>query len=180
MASANALTSEKTIGHACCESERSTFRMIVSDLHMRTLLVTLFALTLAPLSHAQWSTHSPSPTSLDVRGVAAPTADRVFVATANGVFDDVGSLFESPDGGASWVPRDVPFSLNEPLNGITFYDAERGWVFGNRNYRTTDGGDTWTELPVLGTVYQMAFFTPSFGMASSGATVWESLDGGDS
>ena len=100
-------------------------------------------LLLASPAAAQWSTQSPAPTFLDVRGVGAPTAQRVFVATNDDSFDDGGALFESEDGGSTWVQRAVPFSLSDPLNGIFFLDSQNGWTFGNANYRTTDGGTTW-------------------------------------
>ena len=57
----------------------------------------------APASRAQRTSESPSPTSLDVRGVAAPTAQHVFVATEDDSFDSGGALFESQDGGATGV-----------------------------------------------------------------------------
>lgn len=49
---------------------------------------------------AQWTTQSPVPTHLSVSGVAMPTTDRIFAATADDPFDDGGALFESADGGA--------------------------------------------------------------------------------
>ena len=57
---------------------------------------------------AQWTTQSPLPTHLEVRGVAAPAPGRVFLATDDDSFDDGGALFESNDGGATWIQRDVP------------------------------------------------------------------------
>jgi hypothetical protein len=41
---------------------------------------------------AQWNTQSPYPTHLDVRGVAAPTASRVCIATSDDSFDNDGGL----------------------------------------------------------------------------------------
>ena len=146
---------------------------------MRPTATGLLALLLALASPAaaQWSTQSPVPTYLDIRGIAAPTAQHVFIATADGSFDDGGALFESADGGASWVQRDVPVNLNDPLNGILFLDSQRGWAYGNRSYRTTDGGTTWEELPLLGTTDAMVFYTPAFGYASNGGPL-VSRDGG--
>jgi photosystem II stability/assembly factor-like uncharacterized protein len=95
---------------------------------------------------AQWSTQSPVPTYLDVRGVAAPTAQRVFIATDDNSFDQGGALFESNDGGATWVQRDIPETLSNPLNRIFFLDSQHGWVYGNENYRTIDGGTAWTQI----------------------------------
>lgn len=141
----------------------------------RTLTVTLL---LAAPAAAQWNTQSPLPTYLDVRGVGAPTASHVFIATDDNSFDNGGSLFESTDGGATWVQRDVPFSLGAPLNGMFFLDSLNGWTFGNANYRTTDGGTTWTELPFLGSTYFMEFYSATFGLAGQSSSAQLSTDGG--
>ncbi|MFN0151104.1 MAG: YCF48-related protein [bacterium] len=141
-------------------------------------VVAILTLLVAAPAAAQWNTQSPVPTFLDVRGVAAPTAQRVFVATSDDSFDDGGALFESADGGATWVQRDVPFNLGEPLNGIFYLDSQRGWAYGNANYRTTDGGTTWIELPFLGSTYFMEFYTPAFGLATGNFDKYVSLDGG--
>jgi len=133
---------------------------------------------LASTASAQWTTQSPLPTHLDICGVAAPTAQRVFVATDDNSFDDGGALFESADGGATWSQRAVPFGLADPLNGIFFLDASLGWVFGNQNYRTTDGGTTWTQLPLLGSTYFMRFHSASFGHATGNFGSYVSRDGG--
>jgi len=135
-------------------------------------------LILATPAAAQWTTQSPLPTHLDVRGVGAPTTQRVFIATDDNSFDNGGALFESADGGATWVQRDVPFSLGSPLNGIFFLDDQNGWTWGNANYRTTDGGTTWTELPFLGSAYFMEFHTTSFGLTTGNFGAYLSLDGG--
>ncbi len=135
-------------------------------------------LLVATAAAAQWDTQSPIPTHLDVRGVGAPSAQRVFIATDDNSFDDAGSLVESPDGGVTWIQRDVPFSLASPFNGLFFLDASHGWAFGNANYRTTDGGTTWTELPFLGSTYFMEFYTPEFGLATGNFSRFVSSDGG--
>ncbi|HEX9655501.1 MAG TPA: FG-GAP-like repeat-containing protein [Bacteroidota bacterium] len=143
-------------------------------------MVTSLIILLTSMATGQWNTQSPVPTHLDVRGVGAPTTQRVFIATDDNSFDNGGSLFESSDGGATWVQRDIPFSLSNPLNGLFFLDSQNGWVYGNDNYRTTDGGTTWTQLPLLGSTYFMEFYTTSFGLASGNFDRFVSLDGGDS
>lgn len=127
---------------------------------------------------AQWSTESPKPTHLEVRGLAAPSPQHLFLATDDDSFDDGGALFESTDGGATWLQRDVPASLANGLFGIGFLDAQFGWVWGNENYRTTDGGATWEALPFLGSTYYLRFHTASFGAASGNFGAAVSRDGG--
>lgn len=128
---------------------------------------------------AQWDTQSPVPTHLDVRGVGAPSTQRVFIATDDNSFDNGGSLFESTDGGTTWVQRDIPISLGNPFNGIFFLDGQNGWVYGNENYKTTDGGTTWSELPFLGSTYFMKFYTGTFGLASGNFEHYVSYDAGN-
>lgn len=145
---------------------------------LRALALPLAALLLVPTAAAQWTTQSPMPTHLDVRGIAAPWAQRIFVGTEDDSFDDGGALFESQDGGATWVQRDVPASLGSPLNGLFFLDAQRGWAFGNENARTTDGGTTWQAIPALGSTYFMRFYTPDFGLTTGNVGRMISRDGG--
>ena len=128
---------------------------------------------------AQWNTQSPIPTFLDVRGVGAPTADRVFIATEDNSFDNSGALFESNDGGNTWVQRNIPFSLFDGFNGLFFLDSQNGWAFGNDNYRTTDGGTNWTQLPFLGSTYFMKFYTTTFGLATGNFDRYVSYDAGN-
>jgi photosystem II stability/assembly factor-like uncharacterized protein len=129
---------------------------------------------------AQWNRQSPVPTHLDVRGVGAPTAQRVFIATEDNSFDNGGALFESNDGGSTWIQMNVPFSTYDGFNGLFFLDSQNGWAFGNDNYRTNDGGTTWTQLPFLGSTYFMKFYTTTFGLATGNFDRYVSHDGGDS
>lgn len=142
----------------------------------QVLLSALILISFATI--AQWDTQSPLPTYLDVRGIGAPTPDRVFIATDDNSFDNSGALFESNDGGLSWIQRDIPVSLSSPFYGLYFHDSQNGWAYGNENYRTTDGGTTWTELPLLGSTYFMKFYTPTFGLATGNFGQYISHDGG--
>ncbi|MBP9145023.1 MAG: VCBS repeat-containing protein [Thermoanaerobaculia bacterium] len=148
--------------------------------HLGALLLGLGSLVLAlgTPALAQWSTQSPLPTHLEVHGVAAPAPGRVFLATDDDSFDASGALFESNDGGGTWIQRDVPESLGDGLNGIFFFDDQRGWAWGNSNYRTTDGGTTWEPLPLLGSAYFMEFYSASFGVTTGNFGAYVSRDGG--
>ena len=127
---------------------------------------------------AQWSTQSPVPTNLSITGIAAPSSNRIFISTDDNSFDNLGALYESTDGGNNWIPRNIPVSLLSPLYGIFFLDSQFGWVYGNENYRTTDGGTTWTELPFLGSTYKMEFYTQNFGVTSGNFGTYVSNNGG--
>jgi photosystem II stability/assembly factor-like uncharacterized protein len=133
---------------------------------------------LTSTANAQWDNQSPVPTFLDVRGVGAPTTQRVFIATDDNSFDNGGSLFESNDGGATWVQRNIPISLSSPFYGMFFLDNQNGWAYGNDNYRTNDGGTTWTQLPFLGSTYFMKFYSLNFGLATGNFGQYISRDGG--
>src|SRR5690606_32758169 len=69
-------------------------------------------------------------------------------------------------------------SLSSGLFGVFFLDAQHGWVWGNENYRTTDGGATWEALPILGSTYRMEFHSADFGVADGNFDAWISRDGG--
>ncbi|MGQ0802206.1 MAG: FG-GAP-like repeat-containing protein [Pseudomarimonas sp.] len=78
----------------------------------------------------------------------------------------------------SWLQRNVPFDGSTGLNGLFFLDSQYGWAWGNRNYRTTDGGSTWQELPLLGSAYSLAFSTREFGVISGNFGTQVSRNGG--
>jgi photosystem II stability/assembly factor-like uncharacterized protein len=131
-------------------------------------------------SFAQWSTQSPIPTNLNISGIGAPTANRIFISTDNNSFNNTSSLFESTNGGNNWVAREVPTGSSSPFYGLFFLDSQNGWIYGNENYRTTNGGMTWTALPFLGSTYFMQFYNPNFGVTTGNFGIYISYDGGTS
>lgn len=153
-------------------------RRIAARMRQVLAVASLLAAVPSAPAMAQWSSESPVPTHLQVRGVAAPAPGRLFVATDDDSYDASGALFESTDGGGTWIQRAVPFDLSSGLWGISFFDAQHGWVWGNANYRTTDGGTTWEELPFLGSAYFMAFSSLNFGVTTGNFGSYVSRDGG--
>lgn len=144
----------------------------------RTLLALLLCLPVTAVG--QWTQQSPAPTGLGITGIAFTSATDGFIATGSSRWDGPQrrSLLETRDGGASWTHRLVPESDDDPLNGLFFLDSQHGWAYGNRSYRTSDGGVTWEELPFLGTTNGMRFHTPAFGHAFGNFGFATSLDGG--
>jgi photosystem II stability/assembly factor-like uncharacterized protein len=59
------------------------------------------------------------------------------------VFGEMGALFVTGDGGATWVRQRVP--TRHLLLGASFLDAQLGWLSGGglTVLKTTDGGVTW-------------------------------------
>ena len=125
------------------------------------------------MDDAESAAHSPRGP-----GRRRPGAGAGFLATDDDSFDDGGALFESNDGGTTWIQRSVPASLGDALNGIFFFDSLHGWAWGNVNYRTTDGGTTWEEMPLLGSGYFMEFYSLDFGLTAGNFGAYVSRDGG--
>jgi photosystem II stability/assembly factor-like uncharacterized protein len=56
-------------------------------------------------------------------------------------------LLHSTDDGRTWRMTDV--GAESRLSPLRFIDIEHGWVMDNLNlWITSDGGDTWTQLPL--------------------------------
>ena len=161
-------------------SNSKTCSMVYHIFNNPNILLAIIVCLFTSSVNAQWNNQSPIPTYLDVRGVGAPTVDHVFIATDDNSFDNGGALFESNDGGVTWVQRNIPFSLNDPFNGLFFLDSQNGWAYGNDNYRTTDGGTTWVQLPFLGSTYFMKFYSTNFGLATGNFDRFVSYDSGNS
>ena len=156
-------------------------RILNQVLQLKPAIAQLFALMFIIINSsviAQWSTQSPIPTQLDIRGIGAVSPEKVFIATDDNSLDNSGALFESPDGGTNWVQRNIPISLGEPFYGLFFIDSLNGWAYGNDNYRTTDSGINWIQLPFLGSTYFMQFYSANFGLATGNFGLYISLDGG--
>ena len=147
---------------------------------MKHLLLACAA-TVTALS-AQWSKQSPLPSGLAIHGAAFVTADHGWLVNSGSRWDGPArrAMLETTDGGASWREVLVPASDDDPLHGVGFRDALHGWTFGNHNYRTLDGGQTWQPMPFLGSTYGMRFHTATFGSAVGNFGFAHTADGGAS
>ncbi|MCC6548782.1 MAG: hypothetical protein IT279_01805, partial [Ignavibacteriaceae bacterium] len=48
---------------------------------------------------------------------------------------------------AQWQQITTPHTSNTTYKAVTFWDANLGWIAGEKLIRTTDGGTTWTDIP---------------------------------
>lgn len=71
------------------------------------------------------------------------------------VFGEMGALFVTEDGGASWARQRVP--TRHLLLGATFFDAQKGWLVGAGStlLQTADGGASWKAGEVTGLAQQI-------------------------
>jgi photosystem II stability/assembly factor-like uncharacterized protein len=92
----------------------------------------------------------------------------------------VGTIVATTNGGATWNPQSA--GTDWDLHGITFVDAEHGWLpEGDSVYATTDGGATWTARDAGITVTAVAFADDLHGYAvGPGGAMATSADGGAS
>lgn len=90
------------------------------------------------------TTADPEPTSdtgVQLAAVMSPCPSRGWCTV----------LADSADGGITWAPRADLTELGM-VHRVLFTDDQRGWVWGDKAplWTTTDGGTTWTEIPISG------------------------------
>jgi hypothetical protein len=166
-----------------------------------------------------WDVQGPHFGGWEIYHVAGSPADpdRLYASQSNGWFGQI--VQRSDDGGATWEPVGNDFAYEGDLGNHQYYDgSEKPWVF-NRVwhflpsaddpdavlagaedaalFRTTDGGQSWAELPGLRTHTSATTWAPGAGglclhtilpapddpsrllVAISSAGVFRSEDGGD-
>lgn len=138
---------------------------------------------LSPID-AQWERQTPLPfPPFDGDDVAFANSSRGYIVgdQTGGEFSPPGRMLETTDGGASWHTIDLNTN-GEDMNSVCFFDSNHGWVVGNIGYKTTDGGNTWTQMNNLpgGTHYYVNFITQNFGWTVSNGGLSTTSDGGDS
>ncbi len=80
-----------------------------------------------------------------LRAVRFLDRERGFVA------GDSGLVYMTSDGGKNWTRRSTG-RANDRLEGIHFFDEQRGWAVGTYVSRTWDGGVTWSRVSTGGSV----------------------------
>jgi photosystem II stability/assembly factor-like uncharacterized protein len=113
-----------------------------------------------------------------------------FVPTTSTIFafgsDPLTNRFlkKSIDNGASWTNIIIDSSNpTGPLYDIFFLDANNGWICGASNviYKTSDGGNTWNNLPNNGggQYYEnIDFVSANVGYLTSGNGIYKTINGG--
>jgi len=107
---------------------------------------------------ATWTSiyFSPINDNVSINNVAMMpgNSDKVFLMRGEGSGRDLGGLFVSRDGGASWVER-IPGNTYSAIafNPTDSNDILLGTFYGSGShreglYRSVDGGDSWEELPI--------------------------------
>lgn len=84
------------------------------------------------------------------------------------VVGELGRIFRTDDGGASWTRQSA--GLKKPFLAASCVDAKTAWIGGKGGilYRTTDGGTTWNLLTPNTTkhIFDIAFVSPTHGVAA--------------
>lgn len=100
--------------------------------------------------------------------------------------ESVSYLLKTSDGGESWARVDVTRGedVDIKLAGLSFADAEHGWVYGEQGvlYATSDGGATWSRqrVPTRHLLLGGAFADAHTGWLSGGGlTLLRTEDGGE-
>ena len=154
-------------------------------LFMLTRLLCLSAALSAEIQ-AQWRSTGPYGGAAELIRVSPQQPEVVLAATRNGL------LYQSVDGGASWIDKPFPRQLSgvlhtlevDPKHGRTWYagmEDEHSWASGV--YRTTDNGASWTLLPGLKgkAVWSLAIWEADTRLIAAGTAdgVYLSSDGGE-
>lgn len=84
---------------------------------------------------------------------------------------------------SQWQQITTPHTSNTGYKAVAFWDANLGWITGDKLIKTTDGGTTWTDIPPPhGTTYNAIFAispTKLWMVGDYGRIVHSMLEGGD-
>ncbi|MCB0712128.1 MAG: T9SS type A sorting domain-containing protein [Ignavibacteriae bacterium] len=94
-------------------------------------------------------------------------------------------VLHSTDGGSSWEVVDVGLPSLVSLQSISFADAERGVIVGEKGTRliTTDGGESWkqiTDPPATANYYDVEWYDSQHGLIAGEGQGLGTTDGGES
>jgi len=105
------------------------------------------------LSFAQWQNINPG-FGIDYYSITMPDSNEIWAVGSD-------KIIHSSDRGNSWG---IQFQSGNDLYAIKFIDNSFGWAVGNyiyfgRAYRTTNGGENWDQINILGYHLRAVEFT---------------------
>ncbi len=99
-------------------------------------------------------------TTFEINNISPVSATTAWVCAINNTTDDpnlgTGVIYKTSNGGVSWEQQNATgfqTAGESFLNGVHFFNANNGIAYGDpvggefEVYRTTDGGNTWTQVP---------------------------------
>lgn len=92
-------------------------------------------------------------------------------------------IIATQDGGDEWEIQ-YGHRFGNTVNAIDFINDSTGWVVGDRGYKTTNGGETWTEQEIGGgrPFIDVKFLNENVGWAIGhyrGVSIAHTVDGGE-
>ena len=141
----------------------------------KIVFVFSFLLTISIQINAQWSWQNPLPQGNDLLDIQSINSNIGFACGKHGTF-------LKTTNGINWVL--VQFPSQDDLIKLYFSNSSVGWVAGKRDsvvhlYKTTDSGESWTELVSSnGNLISFFFINDSLGWLSIDGNLFRSYDGG--
>jgi photosystem II stability/assembly factor-like uncharacterized protein len=138
---------------------------------LQCVLAIVIAASASPaLSQANWTKQAPIPTGGDLYAVSQLSATEIWAAGGSGL------VAHTLDGGRSWTVKQL---ATNSLHALFFLDAQRGWAAGNGFFHTIDGGNTWMQDSLWGSIYDVFFLDSQRGWAcGNGGVTYYTRNGG--
>lgn len=88
-----------------------------------------------------------------------------FFCSIESVAPNSGKLLKSLNGGVTWETKDFP---DVDVQAVGFVSATKGWMGGHNTgfYETNNGGETWTDLEIGGSLNRIFFVNNNLAYAS--------------